>query len=110
MLEDEYPAPKAASRPALHRKLIAAFERMLPRIKDGSEVFNQLSVNSISLGTLTDVISYALDMDVRAKQVLLAEPNVDRRARKLLTHLQNSGRETRSATAHAGFPPSFSAN
>lgn len=110
VIDDEYPQASAARRPALHRKLIAAFEKMLPCIKDAAELFNQLSINSISLGTLTDVISYALDIDVRAKHALLSEPNVDRRASLLLSHLKNASRETRQLSLAAGFPPAFSTN
>jgi uncharacterized protein len=110
ILEDEYPAESAKKRPALHRKLINAFEQMLPRIKDAEELFNQLSVNSISLGALTDVISYALDLDVRTKQLLLAEPNVDRRSSMLLSHLKCASQETRELSVAGGFPPSFSSN
>ena len=83
---------------------------MLPRIKDAEDLFNQLSVNSISLGALADVIGYALDLDVRAKQLLLSEPNVDRRAAMLLSHLKSAGRETRQLSLAGGFPPSFSSN
>jgi ATP-dependent Lon protease len=110
VLSDAYPPAQAARRPALHRKLITAFEKMLPHIKDASEVFNQLSVNSISLGALSDVIGYALDLDLRAKQALLAETNVDRRARMLLSHLQKAARAACLEAVAAGFPPSFSEN
>jgi ATP-dependent Lon protease len=110
ILEDDYPEATAGKRPDLHRKLIAAFEEMLPRIQDAEELFNQLSVNSISLGALTDVISYALDLDVRAKQLLLSEPNVDRRSTMLLSHLKSASRDTRQLSLAGGFPPSFSSN
>jgi hypothetical protein len=69
-----------------------------------------LSVDSISLGTLTDVISYALDLDVAAKQALLAEQNVDRRAKALITHLKAAANEALQASVASGFPPEFSAN
>jgi uncharacterized protein len=110
VLEDAYPAASAGNRPALHRKLIAAFEKMLPRIEDAAELFNQLSVNSISLGALTDVISYAIDLGVRAKQSLMAEQNVDRRAKMLLSHLKRTCQKTDQRSFAAGFPPAFSTN
>jgi len=110
LLDDEYPMAAAEARPALHRKLIEAFEKMLPHINDAEEMFNQLSVNSISLGTLTDVISYALDMDIRLKQSLLDEPNVDCRAKLLLKYLRKAAQESEACTLAAGFPPAFSPN
>ena len=110
VLEDDYPLATAEARPALHRKLISAFEKMLPHINDAEEMFNQLSVNSISLGTLTDVISYALDMDIRCKQSLLAEPNVECRAKLLLKYLGKAAQESRACKLAAGFPPAFSPN
>ena len=59
------PRPRA---PPCSGKLVAAFRGACCRgSKDAGELFNQLSVNSISLGALTDVISYALDIDVRDK-------------------------------------------
>ncbi len=110
VLEDKYPVGGAELRPNLRRKLIRAFENMLPCIKDADELFNQLSVDSISLGTLTDVISYALDLVVAAKQALLAEQNVDRRAKALVTHLKAAANEALQASVASGFPPEFSAN
>jgi ATP-dependent Lon protease len=110
LVEDDYPACAAKRRPALHRKLVSAFEEVLPRIKDADELFDQLSVDTISLSTLTDVISYALDLDVRSKQLLLAEGNVDCRAQMLLTHLQRASAEACQLSVAAGFPPAFSEN
>jgi len=109
LLPDAYPHNTAEVRPALQRKLVSSFERMLPNIDDAEELFNQLSVDSVSLGTLTDVIAYALDLELPLKQSLLSEPCVDRRATMLLNHLHAASREA-SAASLAGFPPAFSAN
>ncbi len=108
ILQDEYPPSGASERLVLHRKLVEAFEAMLPRIRDAAELFNQLSMNNISLGALTDVISFAIDVDIRDKQALLSEPNVDQRARTLLAHLHAAAQH--EAPVLAGFPPAFSAN
>lgn len=110
VLADQYPHSTAELRLALHDKLVTSFERMVPRIKDADELFNQLSVDSISLGTLTDVIAYALDLDLRVKQSLLTEPCVDRRATMLLAHLQSASSDTRPRSLASGFPPAFSTN
>jgi ATP-dependent Lon protease len=107
VLDDEYSPAHAETRAALHRKLVTAFEKMLPRIADADELFNKLSMNSVSLGALSDVISYALDMDVQHKQKLLAEKNVDRRTKMLLKHLKIASKASQGA---ANFPPAFSCN
>jgi uncharacterized protein len=107
VLEDRYSAALSDGRPALQRKLVAAFEKMLPRVADAEDLFNQLSMNNVSLGTLTDVISYALDLELGSKQALLAERNVDKRAKMLLRHLKDAGKAMNAA---AGFPPAFSCN
>ena len=60
-------------------------------------------MNSVSLGTLSDVISYALDLDLLSKQALLAESNVDRRTKMLLKHLQVAAEPCGRAT----FPQIF---
>jgi len=109
VLEDEYPGG-SKRRAELHRRLVAAFEKMLPRIQDSNELFNQLAVDTVSLGTLTDVISYALDLNISDKQALLAEPNVDLRAKILLKHLEQACGKSDAISLAAGFPPAFSAN
>ncbi len=109
LLADDYPPETEELRFALHRKLVATFERLMPRIKDADELFNQMSVDSVTLGTLTDVITYALDLELHVKQALLAEPCVDRRATMLLSHLNCETRDTRPLRL-AGFPPAFSTN
>ncbi len=110
VLEDRYLPAANKGRPALQRKLTAAFEKMLPCFDDAAELFNQVSSKNISLGVLYDVISYALDLEVAAKQALLEEIDVDRRAKMLLAHLEKASRETADEAVAAGFPPAFSTN
>lgn len=110
VLDDYYPAAWAEDRPNLQRSLTKTVEKMLPLIDDAADLFNQLSLESISLGTLTDVVSYALDLNTCDKQELLTEHNVDRRAQKLLMHLKRVADQACHNYLAAGFPPSFSAN
>ncbi len=110
LLDDAYPAKSAISRPSLHRQLADTFEEMLPGVDDAAELSNQAAAKNISLGTLTDVISYALDLDLCTKQSLLAEPDVDRRAKQLLQHLQQSACDAAEAQPAIEFPPAFSMN
>lgn len=110
VLEDIYPESATPERPALQRKLVSAFEALLPCIEDASELFNQVSAKNLTLGALTDVIGYALDMGVRAKQALLNELDVDRRARMLIEHLDGATLEAAHEVVAASFPPAFSTN
>jgi Lon protease-like protein len=110
VLDDHYTPGGSERRRALHARLIEVFERMLPQIADANDLFNQLSIKNMSLGTLTDVISYAVDLDVRAKQALLAEPNVDRRAAALVAHMTRACNPTTDECHSSDFPPAFSAN
>ena len=111
ILADEYPKPNGAARGILHRRLVKAFQEMMPQIRDAEELFNQLSVDSLSLGTLTDVISFASRFDGAGQgQALLAETNVDRRANMLLGHLKTAASDTCAHSLAAGFPPAFSSN
>jgi Lon protease-like protein len=110
VLDDHYPASSAACRPALHQHLTASFESLLPAVDDAAEVFNHAAADNISLGTLTDVISYALDLDLPEKQALLDEIDVDRRAEMLLSHLSQATCDKTDEKATAKFPPMFSTN
>jgi hypothetical protein len=49
-------------------------------------------------------------VDLSAKQALLEELDVDRRARMLLAHLERAMRPKADEPVAAGFPPAFSAN
>ncbi len=110
VLEDQYPAASAEARGALYQSLSTAFEAMLPDLGDTGEMFNQVSAKNISLGTLTDVIGYALNLDLSDKLSLLEDLDVDRRARKLLSHLKREALDAADERAAAAFPPAFSAN
>jgi uncharacterized protein len=109
LIDDEYSPAAGEQRKILRRRLVSAFERMLPRIQDCQDLFNQLSIGNLSLGALTDVISYAMDLDVQTKQLLLQERDVDRRAASLLGRLKSAVNDPDEACL-AGFPPAFSKN
>jgi hypothetical protein len=71
---------------------------------------DQLLGSDVSLGLLTDVIGYMLEIDLAEKQALLAEVNVQRRAEMLLAHLSSAAAERPGKGAHGLFPPQFSTN
>jgi len=109
LLADCYPPETETLRLALHTKLLETFQRLMPNLKDAEELFSQLSLENVTLGTLTDVISYALDLGLPLKQGLLSEACVDRRATMLISHLDQTKSEP-SAVGAGAFPPGFSEN
>jgi ATP-dependent Lon protease len=110
VLEDRYPADEAELTAGLHRQLRDALMQAVPELPQAHDQLDQLLSGETSLGTLTDIISYMVDIDVRQKQVLLAEVNVHRRAQILLKHLSITHASPGADSPGDDFPPSFSAN
>ena len=107
ILADESPTTGTARRARLKRKLIDSFRRLVPNVAQAPDQFEQLLADEISLGTLTDVVSFALSVEQNVKIELLAETNVDRRARRLIELLAQA---KPAAESDRDFPPPFSAN
>jgi len=107
ILEDHEPAdaPPGAATELQHR-LLAAFKAAMPKIPQAYEQLDQLLGSQITLGMLTDIVGYTVDLDIEAKLQLLAECDVFMRTRLLL--------EAIAARAPGGggrpFPPNFSLN
>lgn len=110
VLEDEYPKRAAAARGALQRQLVQAFRQVIPSLQEAQEQLEKMLEADIDLGMLTDIIGYALDLDLRVKRLLLREPNVDRRAKLLVTHLGNVASDAVEPPPKRPFPPEFSNN
>jgi len=109
--EDSYPSEEAGSTAALHRRLRNAFLKILPDIPQAQDQLDQLLSSDVSLGTLTDIISYMMDIELEAKEALLMETDVHRRAELLLEHLAAASSESQPGAAGAcPFPPQFSRN
>jgi len=109
--EDFYPADHTGSTTALGRKLRKAFLQILPDLPQAQDQLDQLFSSHLSLGTLTDVIGYMLDIDLQQKELLLAEPNVRRRAELLLEHLSQAAADgSPDSAGNIVFPPEFSVN
>jgi uncharacterized protein len=102
LCEDQYPDSGADQRPDLQKRLLEAFKQLLPRVPEAYEQLDQLLGNQISLGMLTDIVAYTLDLGLDFKEQLLAETGVDRRAELLLERFARASK--------AAFPPEFSAN
>jgi ATP-dependent Lon protease len=112
LLEDHYPASGAAGRPRLQRKLLDQFRQFVPKTSLAQEQFEQLLAQQISLGMLTDIVAFTLNLPLPLKQQLLNEWHVDRRAALLMSHLEQAQGQPHSLVSAAAraFPPEFSAN
>ena len=111
LCDDVCSACSPARRRALRKELHEALLQVLPTLPEACEQLDQLLENDVSLGMLTDVIGYLLDIDLRHKQSLLAEVNVLRRARLLLRHLWEVAEHLATVQSPALlFPPQFSTN
>jgi Lon protease-like protein len=92
-------------------RLRRAFLRILPAMAQAEDQLEHLLRNQASLGTLTDVVAYMLDVGLDDKQALLAEVDVCRRAELLLSHLSAAARDgAPGRCGAAAFPPGFGAN
>jgi ATP-dependent Lon protease len=108
ILDDVYTVDGEADRAALQAQLSDRFHDALP-VPKGMKApgpVQELLASELPLGVLTDLASFALPLSASLKRRLLAECDVDRRARLLLRAL---GAEVKSA-AVAEFPPRFSRN
>lgn len=109
LLDDVYPLAQAAQRPNLQLRLLHVFREILPKVVEGQQL-EQLLGGELNLGPLTDILSYALELPLPFKATLLAEADVDRRARLLLEHLTATPKAAVAASQPSTFPPDFSIN
>ena len=97
----------------LQQALISEFHSQLPQGLVSPDHLETLTAQGVSLGTVTDVVSYVLPLDMTVKSELLAEPRVIRRAERLLSFLRQIDEpleEWNRPQAFQIFPPPFSAN
>lgn len=90
----------------VQQRLLAAFKSVLPKIPDAFEQLDQLLGNQITLGMLSDIVAYTIDLDLEWKVRLLTESNVLKRASMLLDAIAGKSMPFRGRT----FPPEFSLN
>ncbi len=62
------------------------------------------------LGTLCDIFSFTLTLDINVKQELLEQLDVEQRVRRLLDYLGPQLPAVPAAETERRFPPDFSAN
>ena len=88
--------------------LIDKAPNWLPKQGEVVEQFQKLLHSDMALGTLCDIITFALPLDAELKQTLLEELSVEARLRQLHDFLEGS--KTAAAKSERTFPPEFSVN
>jgi Lon protease-like protein len=110
LIDDVQSTSSESERAEIQTELSARFQMALP-LPEGTKAkgaVHDLLTSDLPLGVLTDLVSFALPLDQRLKCELLAEANVDRRARMLLRALGAPPQKVVSAAT--GFPVRFSRN
>ena len=87
--EDVYPPAGGESRMRLKKDLLTAFAQIIPVSENVQQNLHELMAGQMSLGPITDIISYTLPFEVEAKLRLLNEPDVDARASDLVRLLKS---------------------
>ena len=107
---DDITSPELDMQQAiLQAKLVASFQEILPTLTDSAEPLLKLLSQQISLGMLTEIMSYTLDLGLELKLQLLGEPRVAARAELLFATAQHlAGKLPRGPRPK--FPPEFSMN
>ena len=104
-LVDDLEPTVAQEAAALQRRLLDAFKQTMPDMPQAYAQLDQLLGSQITLGMLTDIVAYTIDLDFDLKLRLLAESDVCERARLLLEAVTVRGNGPRRS-----FPPDFSHN
>jgi ATP-dependent Lon protease len=112
VLEDRYVPHGVEQRTDLQRRLIEAFEKALPKMPEVHQQLKELLGSEVSLGMLTDLVAYTLQLPLDAKCELLACLDVERRCEILLERLGSGGATFGGSSPPRGlkWPPDFSQN
>lgn len=118
--DDFYSPTGTENRSELKKELLRAFSKVIPASKTVQQNLHELMAGQISLGPITDIIAYTLPFTAEQKLKLLADPNVDSRAKELVRLLGseaiNFAGDQGDSSAHESqdsgerFPPPFSRN
>lgn len=117
--DDIYPPAGTEGRLELKKELLQAFSDVIPVSKTVQQNLHELMAGQMSLGPITDIIAYTLPFTVEQKLRLLADPDVDARARDLVSLLSTGAIQFQDSEAEASsenhegeqrFPPPFSLN
>ncbi|MHB8899330.1 MAG: LON peptidase substrate-binding domain-containing protein [Thermoguttaceae bacterium] len=108
---DRYPEPSDRHAGELLGALRRAMGGLLAHVREGRKELEELLQRDVSLGTLTDLVAYLIDVDQSEKLALLAEDDVVRRAQVLVDRLLALSSDTRPPErGDLPFPPLPSRN
>ena len=109
LLQDEG-VPAAGREKAQRRRLDALIPSWCPPQGNLPELFHKLLKSNLPLGTVCDVLAFALPVPLEAKQELLEQLNVGLRAERLIKHLEANIPTGQLEASGRKFPPDFSTN
>ncbi len=110
LLEDFCYSENDDARHALQAELTEKFQESLPQGQPSHPNVEELLSSEIPLSVLTDLVSFAVPLDLKTKCKLLGESNIDRRAEMLLTAMQNFEDPSPPISRGGGYLPPFSTN
>ena len=112
LLDDYCYTEKDDTRDALQTELTEKFQAALPSDQPTNPGVQELLSTEIPLGVLTDLVSFAVPLDLKTKCKILGESDIDERAELLLREMQQSekGPSSDRPSTGGGYLPPFSAN
>lgn len=108
--EDVYARDEGDRRRLLQGRLRELLARHLSRWPHMGEHLAPLVNSTVSFGALTDILGCVLELGRIEKEALLSQPDVCRRAERLLGYLATAAEDRGVRSDPAGFPPGFSRN
>jgi uncharacterized protein len=94
----------------LRKQLIRQVPAWFPAKGKVLDEFKKLLRSELPLGTLCDIVAFALPLDVAFKQQLLEELDVAKRAASLVDYLESHEPPQAAELVERKFPPEFSVN
>ncbi len=108
-LLDDVPLVDPAGEAFIRQKLLELAPRMFPQPGEMKDEFRKLLMRPMPIGSLGDIVAFALPLGPAIKQQLLEEIDVGRRLAKLIAHLEANA-PTATLAGDRKFPPDFSSN
>lgn len=111
LLDDFCYSENDNGRDALQAQLTEKFQECLPEGRPTNPGVEELLTSEIPLGVLTDLVSFAVPLDLKAKSKLLGESDIDLRAEMLLNEMQQNDQPgPQTSGGNGGYLPPFSTN
>jgi Lon protease-like protein len=109
-LQEDEPVEQMTRESALRRQMVQKVTPFFSAHPPAMEQFRRLTESGLSLGTLCDVFSFALPLEIEVKQLLLEQFRVEQRVQLLLCSLEGRQPPAVKEPPKRRFPPVFSDN